>query len=140
MGFKGIGSALSRGKGCDSSGAGGMAVKVMTDGKQQTAKILGRKWRKLMLTAVMVSGESRAAVAGVLVHLQPFSVNSLAYKSIELFPHFEQQLSNLPKILKEQVISFYFPTFQRLHCVLASVPIFLQKLPSLKSLVFLSIK
>lgn len=62
-----------------------------------------------MLTAVMVSGESRAAVAvgaEVLVHLQPFPLNSSAYKSIEVtpLPHFEQ-LSNLPKILKEQFIS-----------------------------------
>lgn len=36
MGFKGIGSALSRGKVHDSSGIGAMAVKVMTDSKQQT--------------------------------------------------------------------------------------------------------
>lgn len=88
MGFKGIGSALSRGKVYDSSGVRGMALKVMTDSKQQTAKILGRKWRKLMLTAVMVSGESRAAVAvgaEVLVHLHTFSLNPLAYKSTEVF-------------------------------------------------------
>lgn len=88
-GFKGIGSALSRDKAHDFSGIGAMAVKVMTDSKQQTAKILGRKWRKLMLTAVMVSGESRAAVAvgaEVLVHLWPFSLNSMAYKSIEVTP------------------------------------------------------
>lgn len=92
MGFKGIGSALSRGKGHDSSGVGGVAVKVMTDSKQQTANILGRKWRKLMLTAVMVSRESRAAVAvgaEVLVHPQLFSLNFLAYKS-GFPPHFEQ--------------------------------------------------
>lgn len=72
MGFKGIGSAWSGGSVHDCSGIGAMAVKVMTDSKRQTAKILGRKWRKLMLTAVVVSGESRAAVAvgaEVLVHL-----------------------------------------------------------------------
>lgn len=56
MGFKGVGSALRSSKDHDSSGIGGMAVKAMTDSQQLTSNILGRKWRKLALTAGMVSG------------------------------------------------------------------------------------
>lgn len=59
MGFKGIGSALSSTKDHDSSGIGGMAVKAMTDSEQLTSNIWGRKQRKLVLTAVMVSGGSK---------------------------------------------------------------------------------
>lgn len=63
MGPKGIGSALRTRKDQHSAGMGGMAVKVMTDSKQQNSNALGRKWRKLEPTAVLASVEWKAAVA-----------------------------------------------------------------------------
>lgn len=75
MESKDSGSALSRSKDQHSSGIGGMTVKVRTDSRQHNCPLLGRKWRQLVPTAVMVSVEQRAAVAlgaEVLVYLQPF--------------------------------------------------------------------
>lgn len=56
MGSKGTGFVLSRNEDQYSSGIGGMAVKVMTDNKQQTY-VLGREWRKLVPTDELVSVE-----------------------------------------------------------------------------------
>lgn len=57
MGSKGIGFVLSKSEDQHSSGIGGMAVKVMTVNKQQTSYVLGREWRKLVPTDVLVSVE-----------------------------------------------------------------------------------
>lgn len=56
-GLQGFGFVLSRSKDQLSSGIGGITLKITTDSGQQTSDILGRKWRNLVPTVVMVSVE-----------------------------------------------------------------------------------
>lgn len=78
---------------------------------------------------------SVAVGAEVLVYLQPFFLNSLVYKS-EFFSILKNNSLTLGVKLLKVV---YFPTFYRLHCILASAPTSLQKLPLPKPLVFFSL-